>query len=106
MLYSIVLLFIIIELSLAKEIDVFKLPFVISKKGDMIITDHDEKFSLDEKLLLTHKDLLCTTKIDFSRPNEAELKAKSGTRKLIENCKEPPKDVKHTNKKNKDASNK
>ncbi|XP_018651555.1 hypothetical protein Smp_197430 [Schistosoma mansoni] len=50
----------------------------------MIITDHEEKMSLSSDLLLTHKDILCTTKIDLKRPTEAEIKAKSGKRKVFQ----------------------
>ncbi|KAH9588442.1 hypothetical protein MS3_00010675 [Schistosoma haematobium] len=87
MLYSIILFFILFELSITKEIDVYQLPFVISKSGAMIITDHEEKMSLSPDLLLIHKDASCTTKIDLKRPTEAEIKAKSGTRKVFQNCK-------------------
>ncbi|CAH8558764.1 unnamed protein product [Schistosoma bovis] len=84
MLYSIILFFILFELSITKEIDVYQLPFVISKSGAMIITDHEEKMSLSQDLLLIHKDVSCTTKIDLKRPTEAEIKAKSGTRKVFQ----------------------
>uniref|UniRef100_A0A5K4FCR3 Secreted protein n=2 Tax=Schistosoma mansoni TaxID=6183 RepID=A0A5K4FCR3_SCHMA len=88
MLYRIILLFtLLFDLSITKEIDVYKLPFVISKSGAMIITDHEEKMSLSSDLLLTHKDILCTTKIDLKRPTEAEIKAKSGKRKVFQHCK-------------------
>ncbi|CAH8542599.1 unnamed protein product [Schistosoma intercalatum] len=84
MLYSIILFFILFELSITKEIDVYQLPFVITKSGAMIITDHEEKMSLSQDLLLIHKDVSCTTKIDLKRPTEAEIKAKSGTRKVFQ----------------------
>uniref|UniRef100_A0A183K1C0 G_PROTEIN_RECEP_F2_3 domain-containing protein n=1 Tax=Schistosoma curassoni TaxID=6186 RepID=A0A183K1C0_9TREM len=50
----------------------------------MIITDHEEKMSLSQDLLLIHKDVSCTTRIDLKRPTEAEIKAKSGTRKVFQ----------------------
>ncbi|CAH8505109.1 unnamed protein product [Schistosoma turkestanicum] len=57
----------------------------------MIITDHEEKMSLSSDFLLTHKDIMCTTKIDLKKPTETEIKAKSGTRKVLLDCKEEPK---------------
>nr|CAH8851088.1 unnamed protein product [Trichobilharzia regenti] len=96
MLKSIIFLFVVVssELSSAKQIDVIKLPFVINSRGEMILTDVTEKFSLDDKLMLTHKDQFCLTKLDFSRPNAKEAADKKGFRTMTEDCKELPEPAK------------
>ncbi|CAH8851135.1 unnamed protein product [Trichobilharzia szidati] len=91
MLKSIIFLLVVSnELSNAKQIDVIKLPFVITSKGEMILSDVTEKFSLDDKLMLTHKDHFCLTKLDLSRPNAKEEADKKGFRTMTEDCKESP----------------
>ncbi|CAH8533914.1 unnamed protein product [Heterobilharzia americana] len=94
MLVSLIFILVVSGFSTAKQIDVIKLPFVLTEKGDMILEDDVEKFSIDSQLVLTHKDSRCTTKVNFSRPTAEEVAAKSGYRTMIENCKDLPESAK------------
>ncbi|CAH8850730.1 unnamed protein product [Trichobilharzia szidati] len=66
--------------------EVKKVPFIVDDSGEMILTIDGVKYSLDSKLVLKVDDGKCWTKIDFTRPTEAELKAKKGTRQVTDFC--------------------
>nr|CAH8851085.1 unnamed protein product [Trichobilharzia regenti] len=75
-------------LVISAKLTTTKIPFIINEKGHMWLLVSGMNYSLNKNLTLKIKDAICTTKIDFSRPNEKEKKAKKGIRTMIVSCKD------------------
>ncbi|CAH8533905.1 unnamed protein product [Heterobilharzia americana] len=55
--------------------------------GEMWLSISGLNYTLNEKLMLKIMDGICSTEIDFSRPNDKEKAAKKGIRNMIVSCK-------------------